>query len=103
MNCEKLFKGRITYYWETKIPQLIGKARCLAKIGVAGELLQHEVRSIRTRDFRQEKPVADAGADAIDAFSRTICQRRGADDDPIERALQDDGLLHGLIREQIPT
>ena len=77
----------------------VGKAWCLAKIGVAGELLQHEVRGIRARDFRQEKPVADAGAGAIDALSRTICQRRGADDDPIERALPNDGLLHGLIRE----
>ena len=71
----------------------------MAKIGVAGELLQHEVRSIRARDFRQEKPVADAGADAIDALSRTIGQRRGADDDPIERAFPEDSLLHGLIRE----
>src|ERR1700687_1155360 len=77
----------------------VGKARYLAKIGVAPELLQHEVRSIRARDFRQEKPVADAGADAIDALSRTICQRRGTDNDPIERAIPDDGFLHGLIRE----
>jgi hypothetical protein len=77
----------------------VGKARCLAKIGVAGELLQHEVGSIRARDFRQEKPVADVGAGAIDALSRTIGQRRGAGDDPIERAFPDDGFLHGLIRE----
>src|SRR5262249_47161992 len=53
------------------------------------------------RDSRREKPVPDAGANAIDIPLRPIGESRGTDDHPIKVAGSDDSLLHFLVCEDV--
>jgi hypothetical protein len=72
----------------------------LAEIVRGGELLEHEFGSVRAGDRCRKEPVADVGAGAVGAFARTIGERGGTDDHPIEMALPDEVLLYSFVREQ---
>ena len=77
--------------------RLVHHARRFAQVYMVGQLLQHEVRYIGTRDCWDKGVSLDVFAAPIRPSTSPVRQSRGADDCPIRTTLLDESLFCFVI------
>src|SRR2546425_11064048 len=71
--------------------------RCLIKERMVGQLLEHKLRQVGSRELRDDGPGSEMLTAAVGAGVRSVRQHGWTDDDPIQMTLLDHALIDFVI------